>query len=125
VDGFGVGFRAAGPGDLLMFNFGGWGNQRHGVERVEKGIMTVQPPWKAGAVEAGRWYKVRVEARGDDFRAYLDGVEVLRYKDARHPRGKLGLRSWGSINRFRKIKVTDFKGKVLFEGLPELPKTRP
>jgi hypothetical protein len=121
VDGFGIGFRATGPGDTLMFNFGGWGNQRHGIERVEKGVYSPYPQSQPGTIESGRWYKVCVVARGNEFTGYLDGVEVLRFTEARNPRGKLGLRSWGTVNRFRSIRVTDPSGKLLFEGLPEVP----
>ena len=41
--------------------------------------------------------------------------------DPRFTHGRIGLYTWDAAARFRRIKVSDPQGKVLFEGLPELP----
>jgi serine/threonine protein kinase/formylglycine-generating enzyme required for sulfatase activity len=68
-----------------------------------------------------RWYSLKVEARGDTFRAYLDGVLQFEQTDARFTHGRICLFTNKAAARFRRIKVSDPQGKVLFEGLPELP----
>jgi formylglycine-generating enzyme required for sulfatase activity len=70
---------------------------------------------------SNRWYSLKVEARGDTFRAYLDGVLQFEQTDARFTHGRIGLYTWNAAARFRRIKVSDPQGQVLFEGLPELP----
>ncbi len=121
VDGFGIGFRMADRDNFLMANFGGWNNSRHGVEVTTEGDVKVLPSSVApAAIDAGRWYRVRVEARGSQFKVLLDGKEVLTFTDAGHPRGAVGLRSWNTVNRFRNLKLTDPNGKVLFEELPRV-----
>ena len=120
-DGFGIGFRIADRENLLMANFGGWSNRQHGVEVTTEGDLKVL--WsKVGPpnIETGRWYRVRVQARGNRFKVLLDDKEVLSFTETGHPRGAVGLRSWNTANRFRNLKVTDPRGKILFEGVPVL-----
>ena len=52
--------------------FGGWGNGNHGVEMPWYRHQTVK-----GAIEAGRWYDVKVETSEKGVRAWLDGRLVL------------------------------------------------
>ena len=70
---------------------------------------------------SNRWYSLKVEVRGDTFRAYLDGVLQFEQTDARFTHGRICLFTDNAAARFRRIKVSDPQGKVLFEGLPELP----
>ena len=66
------------------------------------------------------WHKMRIDVRGKRFTAYLDGHPVFSPFDAANPTGRVGLRSWESICRFRNLKVTAPDGETLWEGLPEL-----
>ena len=50
------------------WNIGGWGNTSNAIE-VDNHIITQVP----GSVETGRWYDIRVEAKGSQVRCYLDG----------------------------------------------------
>ena len=61
----------------------------------------------------------KIEAHGDTFRAYLDDVLQLEQTDARFTHGRICLYTDNAAARFRRIKVSDAKGKVLFEGLPD------
>ncbi len=45
----------------------------------------------------------------------------MKRPTARFTHGRIGLSTWNAAARFRRIKVSDPQGKVLFEGLPELP----
>ena len=46
---------------------------------------------------------------------------LFQHTDPRFSDGRLQLRTWSTTARFRNIKVTDPAGKVLFEGMPDLP----
>jgi alpha-L-arabinofuranosidase len=50
------------------WNIGGWGNSSHAIE-LDNHIITQTP----GSIETGRWYDIRVEAKGGQVRCYLDG----------------------------------------------------
>ena len=66
------------------------------------------------------WHKMRIDVRGQRFTAYLDGQPVFTAFDSAHSTGRVGLRSWESICRFRNLKITAPNGETLWEGLPEL-----
>jgi formylglycine-generating enzyme required for sulfatase activity len=70
---------------------------------------------------ANQWYSLKLEVRGDTFRAYLDGVLRFEQIDGRFTHGRICLFTSDTAARFRRIRVSDPQGKVLFEGLPELP----
>ncbi len=53
AEGFLVMFRVAGD-QYYWANFGGWGNQQHGVEKCGRPLRNVRVP---GTIEAGRWYQ--------------------------------------------------------------------
>jgi WD40 repeat protein/Flp pilus assembly protein TadD len=122
AEGGAIGFRATGAEDFYMINLGWWKNT---VSSIEKSIggryspqsLTSRTPLQ---IEAGRWYQVKIEVRGDRLRVLLDGKELHTAQDGQFKRGKVGVRSWNTVNRFRNIKVTAPDGTVLFEGLPYL-----
>ena len=70
---------------------------------------------------SNRWYTVKIEARGETFRAYVEGVLQFEKTDPRFTHGRIAVSTWNAAARFRRIKVSDPQGNVLFEGLPELP----
>ena len=118
-EGFEVGFRMQDRENYLVANFGGWTNTHHGVEVWTEGSLKVlASPLGPGAIETGRWYRVRVQARGDHFKVLLDDHVVLNFTEPGYPCGAVGLGSWDTVSRFRNLKVTDPERKVLFEGLP-------
>ncbi|MHB1035132.1 MAG: alpha-L-arabinofuranosidase C-terminal domain-containing protein [Pirellulales bacterium] len=59
-------------GDQYWWNLGGWGNREHGLElnRMPVGRR------EAGAIQANRWYDVKIELRGNRMRCWLDGKLV-------------------------------------------------
>ncbi|HET6324029.1 MAG TPA: SUMF1/EgtB/PvdO family nonheme iron enzyme [Planctomycetaceae bacterium] len=77
--------------------------------------------WKGLSFSSNRWYSLKFETRGDTFRAYVDGALQFEQTDARFAHGRICLYTWNAAARFRRIKISDPQGKVLFEGLPELP----
>ena len=57
--------------------------------------------------------------RGESAQCYLNDIRLFDVK-IKNPAGNVGFRTWAARYRFRNIKVTDPKGKVLLEGLPDL-----
>lgn len=79
-EGFLVLFQSADEKDRNWWNIGGWGNTSHAVE-----IGAAESPHAPGKIETGRWYDVRVEAKGDEVVCYLDDKEVHRVKRNAQP----------------------------------------
>jgi len=115
----GVTFHILGPGHYRAFYL--WGNREMGFSYHYNGIRGQEAGnRKELSYSSNRWYSLKIEARGDTFRAYLDDVLQLEQTDARFTHGRICLYTSGAAARFRRIKVSDAKGKVLFEGLPDL-----
>jgi serine/threonine protein kinase len=68
------------------------------------------------------WYTVLVKVRGAESWCYLDGQELLHDVDDRFTTGRIGLSTWDANARYRDILITAPEGKVLWKGLPNLPK---
>jgi formylglycine-generating enzyme required for sulfatase activity/serine/threonine protein kinase/FKBP-type peptidyl-prolyl cis-trans isomerase len=116
----GVTFHILGPGHYRAFYLV-W-NREIGFSYHYNGIRGQEAGNQKGLnYSSNRWYSLKIETRGDTFRAYLDDVLQLEQTDARFTHGRICLYTSGAAARFRRIKVSDPQGKVLFEGLPELP----
>ncbi|HET6326454.1 MAG TPA: protein kinase, partial [Planctomycetaceae bacterium] len=116
----GIHFQWQGPGHHREFRLAANGNidfsfVYNGKWGLEEGNS------KGLSFSSNRWYSLKVEVRGDTFRAYLDGVLQFEQTDPRFTHGRICLFTWNAAARFRRIKVSDPQGNVLFEGLPELP----
>jgi alpha-L-arabinofuranosidase len=59
-------------GARVVWNLGGWGNTRHGVQAVVGGPdqLLAQAP---GTIETGRWYDIKIERKAFTVSCYLDG----------------------------------------------------
>ena len=69
------------------------------------------PGWKEIArrntpVAPDKWHQLRVEARGESVRIFLNGEKRIEGTDARLKAGLLGFRSLGNKARFRNLVVT-------------------
>jgi formylglycine-generating enzyme required for sulfatase activity len=118
--GMGIFFHWLGPGHYRRVDLGG--------NRAIDFSYQYQDKWgredgnrKELRYSSNQWYSLKLEARGDTFRAYLDGVLQFEQTDARFTRGRICLFASGAAARFRGIKVSDPQGTVLCEGLPQLP----
>ena len=67
AEGFLVLFRINGDDDRTWWNLGGWGNTRDGIE--SGGTLDS----KAGNIETGRWYDLKVTVAGKHVKCWLDG----------------------------------------------------
>ena len=73
-------------------------------------------------IASEQWHKLQVKVRGEEFQCFCDGNLIVQGRDPEYRKGRVGIRARnGWAARFRNIKVTDPEGKVLWEGLPELP----
>jgi serine/threonine protein kinase/formylglycine-generating enzyme required for sulfatase activity len=72
----------------------------------------------------GAWYTARIHIRDNHLICSIydannaTETKVFDILDGRHPRGRVGLQTFGAAFRFKNIKVTTLDGKVLWEGLP-------
>ena len=74
-----------------------------------------------GALEAGRWYGVRIRCQGSRIQAWLDDQPLLDVTDDVGPylEGQAGIGVLDGEAEFRDLRVTTLDGQVLFEGLPQ------
>ncbi|HEV3298087.1 MAG TPA: SUMF1/EgtB/PvdO family nonheme iron enzyme [Planctomycetaceae bacterium] len=116
-----IGFRFhwLAPGDYRNFNIADGGADFSYVHDNKWGREPGN--WKSIRHVSNQWYTLKIEARGSTFRAFEDGSLLFQQTDPRATHGRIFLYTWAAAARFRQIKVTDPEGKVLFEGLPELP----
>jgi serine/threonine protein kinase len=84
------------------------------------------PAWNQAPTvfKPGVWHSLRLEVRQNSIKCFID--QDIRFSDSnpRLNRGSVGLTSKFTVARFRRIKVTDPGGKVLFEGPPTLDTMR-
>ncbi len=123
AEGFLILFRVAGPNRFYWYNLGGWGNQRHQLEKaIERGRNTVGAAVRGG-IDTDKWYRIRVRCEGNRSQIWLDDKQVLDYADERsaHLNGRVGVGTWSTMAKYRNLKVAALDGEVLFEGLPPAP----
>ena len=70
-EGFLIAVRDA-AGARVVWNLGGWGNTRHGIQSMLGGQdrLVAEAP---GSIEAGRWHDIRIELEGAKVSCHLDG----------------------------------------------------
>ncbi len=72
-EGFQIFFQVERDGSAGRLNLGSHKNTRFGLDLGGAAVDS-----KAGRIEAGRWYDVRVEMRGGSVKCYLDGELILQ-----------------------------------------------
>jgi serine/threonine protein kinase len=115
-------FRAADREHYYYFEPGWHGGNWTSIWTTENGDKS----WRCIAqketesLPANQWIPLRIELRGEEIKAFVDGKPVFSSKDSVRTSGYIGLRTWGCPAQFRNTRFTDPSGKVLWEGLPEL-----
>ena len=116
-------FRMKNEKDFYWCNLGGWGNERHALERglASQNRWGVVGPQPAGRIESDKWYAIKVRCEGRHFQVWLGDERVIDYTDDEraHLSGKVGIGTWATQAAFRNLKVQSLDGKVLYEGLPQ------
>jgi hypothetical protein len=96
------------------------------LSRVEKGVLTYDVPDLVEPFKLDRWYAVRIEARGDHVRCFVDGREIFDYKNDAHAHGQVAFGATPEAQAcWKNIRVTAPNGQVLWAGPPELAATKP
>ena len=127
AEGFLILFRVESDEQFYWLNLGGWGNQRHQLERGRKG----EGRWHAvgpaveGSIATGKWYDIRVRVDGKRIQAWLDGQKLIEWTDGDKAvlKGRVGVGTWSTQARFRNLKVTTLDGDVVYEGVPDMAKS--
>jgi Domain of Unknown Function (DUF1080) len=78
------------------------------------------PQW-VGAVDNDKWDSLKIAKEDGLIKCYFNNKEIISAKDDRVKFGRLALATANASARFRNIKVRDAGGRVLLEGLPDLP----
>ena len=109
--------------DFYWCNLGGWGNERHVLERglASQNRWGVVGPQPRGRIESDKWYAIKVRCEGRRFQVWLGEERIIDYTDDQraHLSGKVGIGTWATQAAFRNLKVTVARWKVLYEGLPK------
>ena len=108
---------------------GRWNGHNYSLGSMARDQDKVERVWWAPLDRADRdkkldldhWYTMEVRVRGSQVECLVDGVSIVKVDHERYKSGRVGLRTFKTQARYRNLKVTDPAGKVLFEGLPELP----
>ena len=120
--GFKAKFHWTGPGNSCEFAVGNYFNKYDDVSfesigRWGRPSGMIRP----GRVEFLRSYDVRVEARGSEFRCFLDGTQIFQGRYDGFTAGRVGLATWDNTAQFSDIEVTTPDGRTLWRGLPVPP----
>jgi hypothetical protein len=101
------------------FSLGSMARDQEKVERVWWAPLDRADPDKK--LDVDRWYTLEIRVRGSKIECLVDAASIVKADHERYKEGRVGLRTFKTHARYRNLKVTDPAGKVLFEGLPELP----
>jgi formylglycine-generating enzyme required for sulfatase activity/predicted Ser/Thr protein kinase len=119
-DKIGIHFHWLGPGHFRSLNISR--NREVDFSYVFQGKSGVESGnVREASLSSNLWYSLKIEIRGSTFLVFLDGALLFEQTDARFTHGRVALFTSNATARFRRITLTDPHGRVLFEGLPELP----
>ena len=115
-------FHYNGEQNHCRFKLANWKNKASEIMyKLDGNWHRVAGMYKPGAMEMNRWYEVRIAIRGDEYRTFLDGVEMFFCKNQPLSNGRIGLGTHQSAAHFKDIVVSTPDGKILWSGLPVLP----
>jgi alpha-L-arabinofuranosidase len=80
-EGFLIMFHVRGRNEFIWWNVGGWGDTRSQLEKMDDGQNSPLGDSAPVAIDADRWYDVRIELNGNDIKCYLDGKLITEATD--------------------------------------------
>jgi alpha-N-arabinofuranosidase len=123
-EGFLILFRVKNEKEFYWCNLGGWGNERHGLERGLESQNRWGPvgPQPSGHISTDKWYRIKVRCQGRHLQVWLDETLIIDFTDDQRAvlTGKVGIGTWATQAVFRNLKVKALDGSVLYEGLPDI-----
>ena len=105
--------------DLKVGQNNGKGGQNIGIlSRVDgrAKLLAFEDGWVADE----KWHSIGVKVRGTHVECFLDGIRVFSVDDDHHPSGGVGLGASHATTRFRNLKITDSRGRILVDGIHQL-----
>jgi serine/threonine protein kinase len=116
----GVAFRMAKDETGNLFVIGGMNNTNHNLQHWNPHSWLPSVP---GSVNAENWYQITVKVRGHHCDCFIGDTLTLQYEDDDNValNGAVGLRTWGQPVNYRDVRVMTPEGRVLLEGLPQMP----
>ena len=96
----------------ISLNIGGWRNNLTAFQFID-GIRRQTPGVELG-VETGRWYQIKIVAKGNHYQFFLDDECKLEVDIDGYPTGSIGLGSIGTQVEYKDITVTDPDGWPLY-----------
>lgn len=75
AEGFLVAVNLADRNNYIWWNLGGWNNGQHGLQVSSNGAKS-DYDLKAGAIQTGKTYRIRMEVDGTRVKCYLDGALI-------------------------------------------------
>jgi serine/threonine protein kinase len=113
-------FLCLGSGGSYFFRLGSSAIPTHDIIQFAKRRRPNRVMTKKGQITPHKWYDVRVEVRSDGVRCLVDGGQFFFLRDAKIPKGQVGVGIRNGVGRFRDLIVTAPDGTVLWKGLPDL-----
>jgi serine/threonine protein kinase len=120
---FSLYFRSTFWGNELEYEVSGEENKTCNAVARLQGVTRLLRSYNF-SIQNRTWYTARVRVRGGHIVCSIydssnaTETRVFDFSDEGHPRGRVGLRTFGSAFRFKNIKVTAPDGRVLWDGVP-------
>ena len=83
AEGFLISFGVKGE-NLYWWNMGGWGNTQSCIEKGTLGGRSIIGDSKPMNLSNGKWYKIKIEVKGETYKCYLDGKLMHEFTDVQN-----------------------------------------
>ena len=83
AEGFLISFGVKGE-NLYWWNMGGWGNTQSCIEKGSLGGRSIIGDSKPMNLATGKWYKIKIEVKGETYKCYLDGKLMHEFTDVQN-----------------------------------------
>mgnify|MGYP002623625334 FL=1 len=83
AEGFLISFGVKGD-SLYWWNMGGWGNTQSCVEKGTLGGRSIIGDSKPMNLATNKWYKIKIEVKGETYKCYLDGKLMHEFTDVKN-----------------------------------------
>jgi hypothetical protein len=100
----------------LALHLGASDNREHAIQREVNNNPALLAPRIAGAIQEGRWYRLKVRVKGTSLQAWLDDQHLFSVENGNLARGQINLVNWLCQTRWRNLRITTPDGTLLQDG---------